>query len=479
MTGFAKLDFFQRVYNSFNYNQANLMLSTYYQQFSANSSTLINWIDNLSVYVISDLALSYRVGKGITIRPSAQFDVREGNLIATKLEIEKYIPRGNLSVSYERNVRYGENFINLNFRCDLPFARMNLSASRNRSNLMTAESVQGSLAFGGDHGFVYANNNSMEGKGGILLYPFLDLNRNGKLDSGEKMVKIKSVVSMGGKVIYNDKDSIVRIADLNAFTNYLFEFQDSYLENIAWQFKHKTYQVLIDPNQFKRIDVPVVSVGEVSGMAYLSQKNSFKGLRGIHVLFTGKNSKKTVAETLSESDGYIYYMGLEPGDYIARIDSVQLAMLQMVSTPRQIPVHISQSIEGDVVGGLDFTLRLVNEQLSDTAANLIPVKPEIAEEITPVTAISRNVIDKNIYNKAFSSAIQVGAFIDRKNAFKTEKALIRIYPDQLINVDLEDGFYKVQISGFWGRMEALTFLPAVVALGYLDAFVVRAIKTIK
>jgi hypothetical protein len=313
----------------------------------------------------------------------------------------------------------------------------------------------------------------MAGKGGILLYPFLDLNRNGKFDAGEKMVKIKSVVTLGGKVIYSNKDSIVRITDLNAFTNYLVEFHDSYLENIAWQFKHKTYQVLVDPNQFKRVDVPVISVGEVSGMAYLAQKNSMKGLRGIHVLFTGKNSKKIVAETLSESDGYIYYMGLEPGDYMARIDSVQLAMLQMVCSPKQIPVHISQSIEGDIVGGLDFTLRLINEQLSDTTINLIQAKPKITAEATQETDGKSNISVKKEFSKTYSSVIQVGAFINQENAIKSEKKLIRIFPDQPVKVNLEDGFYKVQISGFRGRNQALGFLPKLYNLGFPEAYVVR------
>lgn len=479
LTGFSKLDLLQMVYDTYNYNQSNLMVSAYYQQFSANSSTLVNWIGHLSAYVISDLALSYRMRKGITIRPSAQFDVREGNLITSKIMVEKYIPRGNFSVSYERNARNGENYFNLNFKYDLPFARSNFSASHNNGQLMTAESIQGSLALGGDNGFVYTSNNSMAGKGGILLYPFLDLNRNGKFDVGEKMVKIKSVVTMGGKVIYSRKDSIVRITDLNAFTNYLVEFQDSYLENIAWQFKHKTYQVLIDPNQFKRVDVPVISVGEVSGMANLVQKNLLKGLRGIHVLLTGKNSKKIVAETLSETDGYIYYMGLEPGDYIATVDPAQLALLQMDCSPMQIPIHISQSIEGDVVGGLDFTLRAIKEQPSDTTIIIIQDQLEIASEATKETAGNIPIRDQKIVKKVYSSVIQAGAFINQRNAVNTEQKLIRILPDQLIKVKLENGFYKVQIIGLPGIKEARAILPSVIAMGYPEAFIVHEIKTRK
>ncbi|HEY3390692.1 MAG TPA: hypothetical protein VGK38_14035, partial [Prolixibacteraceae bacterium] len=169
ITGFAKLDFMQRVYNVFNYNQGSLMLSAYYQQFSANSSTQVNWIGNLSSYVINDFALSYRMKKGITIRPSAQYNFSDGRLITCKLALEKYIPRGNLSISYEKNVMYNDHYINVNFRYDLSFARTNLSVSHSRGNLMTSESAQGSLAFGGGNGYIYGSNSSSISKGGILL----------------------------------------------------------------------------------------------------------------------------------------------------------------------------------------------------------------------------------------------------------------------------------------------------------------------
>jgi len=88
--------------------------------------------------------------------------------------------------------------------------------------------------------------------------------------------------------------------------------------------------VLIDPNQFKRIDIPIIAVGEVSGMTYLNKDNVLKGQRRILVKFYKKYPKsggnrnlseaddtdysKPMAETLTESDGYLYYMGLPRGN---------------------------------------------------------------------------------------------------------------------------------------------------------------------
>jgi len=154
---------------------------------------------------------------------------------------EKYIPKGNFSISYEKNVLYYDHFIIVNFRYNLPGARTNLSVSQSRNSTITSESAQGSLAFGGANGYVYASNNSSASKGGHLLHPFLDLNNNGRCDKGEPMVKLTNVSIMGGRVTFNEKDSIVHIPDLNAFTTYLLEFQDNDLENIARRFRRKIY----------------------------------------------------------------------------------------------------------------------------------------------------------------------------------------------------------------------------------------------
>ena len=357
---FAKLDYSQLVYNAFKYNQANIMFSTYYKQFSANSTTQLNWINQKTPYFISDIALSYRFKKKYIIRPSVQYNISETKLLTFKAVVEKKISLGYLSLSFERKVLYKDNYIYLNFKYDLPFARTNVSASGTHDNLYTSASTQGSLAFGSGNKYIHRSNNSSVSKGGISLCPFLDLNQNGIFDKNEHMVKLTSVSIKGNKVIFSKRDSILRIPDLNAFTNYIVEFNDNDLENIAWRFKKKKYKVLIDPNQFKRIDIPIIPVGEVSGMVNMNTDNLLKGIGRILVKFYKKNSTIVVAETLSELDGYIYYLGLEPGAYVAQIDSVQLSNLDFTVVSPQRNFTIKTLEEGDIIRGIDFVLSDMN-----------------------------------------------------------------------------------------------------------------------
>ncbi len=292
-----------------------------------------------------------------------------------KAEIAKRIPLGYLSGSYERNVLFDDHFLNISFKYDLPFARTNVSAYKSKNKISTAVSAQGSLAFGSGNGSVHTSNNSSLSKGGILLYPFLDVNQNGIFDSDEHMARLSKVGINGGRAIFNENDSIVRIPELNAFATYSLSFNDNDLPNIAWRFKNKIYQVIIDPNQFKRVDIPVIPVGEVSGMVYREKDNTLKGTGRILIKFYKRNSSKVVAETLSESDGYIYFLGLEPGEYIASIDSVQLANLNLEALPSGIDFSIKPSDNGDVFDRIDFVLhskqnKFVNDRTPASTTNI-------------------------------------------------------------------------------------------------------------
>ena len=186
-----------------------------------------------------------------------------------------------------------------------------------------------------------------------MLYPFLDLNQNGAQDHDEQKILLSLVRVAGAKAVISEKDSIVRISDLNAFVYYTVEFSDRDLNNIAWRFKHTTYQIMVDPNGYKRVYVPIISVGEVSGMIYLDTDSTAKGIGRMTVQIFDSEGQM-VAETLSESDGYFNYLGLNPGNYTLRVDPEQLESLNYRSSPVFYKGAIRVTEDGDVVNNLDF-----------------------------------------------------------------------------------------------------------------------------
>ena len=365
LSGFIKINFNQSVYNPFSYYRSDFTLSIYYKQFSANASSQFNWVSKNSVYNTTNLSLSYRMRNGFTFRASTQYNFNNNSLVYCNAAIEKRISIVYLSASYERNILYKADNISVNVKYDLPFARTGFSTGYSNKKVSFAESASGSLAFGGGHHYVKANNISSNSKGGIILYPFLDINQNDKFDKGEPIIYLPSIKVGGGETVIGKKDSIVRIVNLNAFVSYNMEFSDNDLENIAWRFKHKTYSVLIDPNQFKKVYVPIIVVGEVSGMVYFNKENVKKGLGHIVVQIFDKKGKM-VSQTQSESDGYYTYLGLRPGDYTIRVDEKQLENLKYQSAPLQHTMQIKVSKQGDIVDGLDFVLSALPEKTKTT-----------------------------------------------------------------------------------------------------------------
>lgn len=75
----------------------------------------------------------------------------------------------------------------------------------------------------------------------------------------------------------------------------------------------------------------------------------------------------------------------------------------------------------------------------------------------------------------YSAVIQVGAFVKQENAFDAEKTLRHI-ADNPISVLFEGGFYKVRLSGFPSRVDAIAFLPKLFSKGFSEAYVVRVLK---
>ena len=348
---FTRATFNSIKYTSFSYNQFNWTLSSYIQKLKINLGSFINWAGANTPQISSNLGLGYRLKGGAILTSATSYNVNKNKFNNLAIDLQWRILKINLRASYQRALQNKTNTISLSANYNLPFARAGISSSYNGSSLSFLENAQGSMAFSLHDGILHTGQNSAIGKGGLLLYPFLDLNENGKLDSGEKRVLLSSLRVQAAEAVISKKDSIIRVFDLNAYVNYTIEFSDATLNNIGWRFKHKTYKILIDPNQYKRVFIPVISVGEINGMVYLGSRG--QGRVTLQIIHEKGNK---IAETLSEFDGYFSYLGLKPGKYTVRIDPEQLKKLNYKALPKVHQITIKVSEYGDIIDGLDFTL---------------------------------------------------------------------------------------------------------------------------
>jgi hypothetical protein len=185
--------------------------------------------------------------------------------------------------------------------------------------------------------------------------PFLDINANDIFDKEEPKVIGLNLRISGGRLEKNYRDSTICISELEPFTPYYLELDRSGFQNVSWQIPKPIISVTVNPNQYKNIQIPIKVMGEVSGMVYVKEDSVKKGLGRMVVLFLRPDSS-FVAKTLTEQDGYFSFLGIPPGEYLARIEIDQLKSLNMIVAPATVPFEIKQSIEGDQAAGLEFTL---------------------------------------------------------------------------------------------------------------------------
>jgi hypothetical protein len=430
-------------YDTFNFNQINALLSGRYRNYSTNFSLASNWISDKDPYITSTIIFGHRLRNGLTIRPSLQYNVTDKTMTFYRAELEKRMAKMSYSISYERNMQFQLNNVSVNFKYDLPYARTNASVAYIDNLSSFSEGAQGSVTFGGGNGTILTGNNSSLGKGGVLIFPFLDLNQNGIRDKGEKLVLLNSVKVSGGRAIISKKDSIVRISDLNSFINYNIEFKNDDLENIEWKFKHNTYQILVDPNQYKKVDVPILVLGEVNGEIYLNEGVNLKEVSRFVVQIYDDHNKK-VAETLSESDGYFSYLGLKPGKFVVKVDDKQLEKLDYRSSPQLHQVTIEVSEDGTIVEGLDF--QISTKDTNEVSEGSDPVSPEVKikfEQKKLLETITPKPIKKTLDTEELCYSIEVGVYKEHSMP-KELQNLDTVFYEELADGNLQYyyGFFR-------------------------------------
>jgi len=339
------------------YSTAEWLISGAIFGFSTNLTNYAMFTSQAKPYIYSNLSCSFRLPRGIIFIPQIQYEYSNQEFISVKSGFEKYLFRnGFVSLTYENNFKSKVQSVQFGFRYDLPFAQTSFTARQTNRLTTLMESVRGSLIADPKSHYYGANNRTSVGKGGIVFSPFLDLNCNNKRDSGEPKVAGLNIRMSGGLSSENDRDTTIRVTDVEPYTSHLIELDANSFDNIAWKVRYKTFSVVVGPNMYKLIEIPVSVVGEVSGTVYREKNSDQQGIGRILVNIFDVNGN-LVGKTLSEPDGYYSYLGLAPGTYETRIDSGQLTKLHLVALPENQKITIKQGPNGDTVEGIDFVLK--------------------------------------------------------------------------------------------------------------------------
>ena len=356
-SAFTRLSFNELALTNMKYTTAEFLISAIYLGMNSNFTTSAVYSDPKHPLIYSNLSNTFRLPKGIRLTPQVQYEHTSSSFSMLKCEVEKNLfNKGFLNLSYEKNIAHKTSYMGIGIRYNFSFAQASTSVSQNANITSFVQSARGSLLYNDKSNKLIVDNQTNIGRGGLIIVPFLDLNNNGRRDPGEPKVAGLKLRVNGGRIQHN-KDSTISISSLEAYNNYYLEFNRNSFDNVAWQLLKPTYNVTIEPNHFKLIDIPVNIVGEVSGMVYLKDKNSKSGLG--RIIINIFRDTTLVTRVLSEPDGFFTFMGLQPGAYTAIMDNNQLSKLNMECTPA-VKFTISDSKDGDVKDGLQFICQQVN-----------------------------------------------------------------------------------------------------------------------
>ncbi len=466
-------------YNRFSINQLVLPLSKYttgewlfsgsFMGISTNLTTYAIFIDEVKPYIYSNLSLAYRMPWRLTVMPQVQYGYTQKSFLSAKLKIEKhFLNHAFLSMSFEKDFRSNMSMAELGLRYNFSFAQTGASARYSNDITTLVQYARGSLINDGPNKYRRAENRPNVGKGGIIIRPFLDYNANGVRDPGENGAPGLNLHSNGGRVDKSEKDTLIAITGLEPYTFCFIELDPNSFYNIAWRLPFESLNVKVDPNIMKEIDIPVSVVGEAAGYVRIEKAGEVRGLGRIIMKYFNENEEH-IASTLTEADGYFSYFGLKPGRYFVSPDTAQLNKLGMETEPDSIGFVIQKSEEGDVVGNLDFIIRMIRPDTVET--DTVP-QPEPETIIDSTYTVIHEITEELITITEDSWAIQLGAFTTRKYAEimrgRLEKAL-----GKDAEIVMEGQYYKVRILGLKDRQEVDQDIEKLKEYGFEIFWVIR------
>jgi len=356
---FARLTLDQIVLPYTQYTNSELALTGFAGKVGVNVSSFTSFTRDGNPYFYSVSSISLPLPKRLLITGQMQYDHKLNSPVFTKLTAEKNLKgKGVISFAYQEYFNISRRNFLLGIRYDLSFAKAALSVLAGSNNSYSRiQAASGSIVVDKKSGYLHASNRTHVSKGGLTIEPYLDMNANGQRDDGEPRVPGLRVQLNGGRIIYDEKDTVIRIADLEPYNHYLIELLRNSFDNISWQIKNTTLSVTPGPNNFTLIQVPVMVVGEASGTVSKTSESGREPLgigQIIMNIYDGSNTK--VARSVTESDGYFNYLGLAPGTYTVRPDDTQMDRLQLFAEPAYRTITIKSGTDGDVADGLDFII---------------------------------------------------------------------------------------------------------------------------
>jgi hypothetical protein len=377
--------------------------------FSANASFQREHLRLYRQGLTGATALSIFAPLGVLVRPNINFDFAQGVVSQVGLNLQRgFLNNGQIALQLQRDIQARQNSAHLDIRYTLPFMQVGAAVGNDGGPTTFTESAQGSVIFDkGTTEFVTSDRNFIQ-HAGIMIRPFLDENNNGLYDRGEPIVKNFKVAQTGGR-LWTQDNGIIRIVDLEPYTTYTLRNSTESVENLAWVPRFETYNVTVDANSFREVNIPVTVAGQIGGYVKRMTKDGPDGQGGIRLKirsrFGDQQEVKMPDDFLTYSTGEFYNIGLAPGKYQIYPDRTQLERLRLRAEPLFINFELKNSTEGDILDTLNFTLNVDGAPSTPPTANngSLPTRAPEGPSVALAPSLNQPSVNSASANSASAS----------------------------------------------------------------------------
>ncbi|MBN2188896.1 MAG: OmpA family protein, partial [Chitinispirillaceae bacterium] len=240
-------------------------------------------------------------------------------------------------------------------------------------------SLYGSLGF--DRGVPFLINREQAGKGGADVVMFVDDDDDGTYDAGEELIPAKAIKVDGMGKLQQRGNGFIRVSQLQNYFRYNLEVDRRQIDpNLVP--KIDRFSFVVDPNQFKRIEIPFYRGGTITGTVYLEDKGARTPLSGTRVIIEQSPHGTSVDTVRTFADGGFYAMNIAPGSYMLTVDPAQRLFLHMIQKNGPLGVTVRRSQEGDIIDSLEIVLMKPGQETAlkqEYGTRKIVPKPREAE----------------------------------------------------------------------------------------------------
>lgn len=354
--GTSRFNIQQNRFNTSKFTTSEFLLSGSSHGFNFNFTTNAFFIKNQKPLVFSTISTSFQLPKRFVLVPQLRYGYDASIMTTLQTQLRKPIfKKGFIQASFDYNFKNKNSSFQIGFTHNFDKINTGFLSIFNNNSASFSQYASGSLMFEPQADFVSFNNRISVGRASVKFVPFLDSNGNGKKEVKEPLVTGVKIVLMGCDRHIVNADGTTIITGLEPYSNNYVELNTSKINSIAWRIKNKTLNCTLNPNELKIIEIPVIVVGEVSGMVYQKVNDQLLGIGGLKVVIYDLKDI-LITNILSEPDGYFSFLGLKSGKYSAKIDSHQLENLQMMAAPSAQNFEIDNGIDGAFIDTLEFVL---------------------------------------------------------------------------------------------------------------------------